>query len=142
MSFYAIGQSLKSVLNTVQSAPSSRLAVVYDYDSPETGTGYPYATLTPKGAEEESLDTATNQTLYSFVIRCQDVQKDKSTMEATMRRLCDDILAELRKASNITFGGSVDRVLPFTVSWGWDTANQIPSRFFEIEVQVLRNFQI
>lgn len=103
MSFYAIGQSLKSVLDTVQAGGGNRLSVVYDYDAPDTGTGYPYATLTPKAAEEESLDTSTNQILYSFVIRAQDVQKDKATMEATMRRLCDDILAELRKRANITF---------------------------------------
>lgn len=141
MSFYAIGQSLKTVLDTVQTN-SGRLANVYDYDSPDTDTGYPYATLTPKQAEEEALDTAFNLTTYKFIIRAVDVNKDKTTMEATMRRLADDILAELRKQANQTFGGTVDRVLPFTVAWGWDTANQMPSRFFEVSIEVVKDFAI
>lgn len=141
MSFYAIGQSLKTILDTVQTN-SGRLANVYDYDSPDPDTGYPYATLTPKQAEEESLDTAFNQTLYKFVIRAVDVNKDKAVMEATMRKLADDILGELRKGGNQTFGGTVDRVLPFTVSWGWENTNQMPSRFFEVSVEVLKDFAI
>jgi len=141
MSFYAIGQNLKTILDTVKTN-SGRLANVYDYDSPDTDTGYPYATLTPKQAEEESLDTAFNQTLYKFVIRAVDVNKDKAVMEATMRKLADDILGELRKGANQTFGGTVDRVLPFTVSWGWENTNQLPSRFFEVSVEVLKDFAI
>lgn len=117
MSFDAIGSSIKAVLDTVQAAPGSRLATVYNHNNPDAGTGYPYATLTPKGSTEESLDTASNQALYSFIIRAIDVNTDKSAMETRMRKLADDILGELRKRAHITFDGTVDRVLPFTVSW-------------------------
>ena len=143
MSVYDIGGKLKAILDIVKNATGSRLAVVYDYDSPDTSdSGYPYATLTPKVVEEDSLDTATNKTLYKFLIRGVHCIKDKSTMEATMRRLCDDILAELRKGAHQTFDGTVDRVLPFHVDWGWETANQMPSRFFEITVEVEKLFDI
>lgn len=72
MSFYDIGQQLKNILDTVQSG-SPRLKVVYDYPSPDSDTGYPYATITPKDAEETFLDTALNQTSYRFLIRAVDV---------------------------------------------------------------------
>jgi hypothetical protein len=103
MSFYDIGQQLKSILDTVQAYPTARLANVYDYDIPDTDTGYPYATITPKDAEEEFLDTALNQTSYRFIIRAVDVGKDKGQMESTMRKLADDILGELRKEAHETF---------------------------------------
>lgn len=141
MSFQAIGASLKTILDTVKAA-STRLQIVYETPSPDTDTGYPYATISPASAVEEELDTATNQTLYKFVIRAVDASNSKATMEATMRNLCDEILAELRKGAHQTFGGTVDRVLPFNVSWGWETTNTLPSRFFEIEIEVLKNFDI
>ena len=59
-----------------------------------------------------------------------------------MRTLADAILAELRKESHETFGGTVDRVNPFILSFGWETANQVPSRFFEIEIEVLKDYFI
>ena len=141
MSFYDIGQQLKNILDTVQSG-SPRLKAVYDYPSPDTDTGYPYATITPKDAEETFLDTALNQTSYRFLIRAVDVGSDKAQMESTMRKLADDILGELRKEAHETFGGTVDRVEPFTVSFGWESTNQVPSRFFEIQVEVLKHYPI
>jgi hypothetical protein len=142
MSFHAIGQQLKAVLDTVQAAPGSRLAQVFDYAVPDAGTGYPYATVSPKQSQEESLDTAFNLASYKFTIRAVSVDKDKSAMEQTMRKLADDILAELRKRSHQTFDGTVDRVLPFTLSWGYESADGVPSRFFELEVEVLKDFAI
>ena len=71
-----------------------------------------------------------------------DVNKEKSTMEQNMRKLADDILAELRKKAHTTFDGTVDRVLPFTTKWYWDNTGKLPMRYFEIEVEVMQNHNI
>lgn len=142
MSFYAIGNSLNTILTTVKNATGSRLQEVYNYDAPDTGTGYPYATIGTPEAEENVLDTATNETVYKFTIRSVDVNKDKANMEQTMRRLADDILTELRKAANQTFGGTVDRVFPFTVKFSWGMEGNVPSRICEIQVEVSKEFTI
>lgn len=81
------------------------------------GTSYPYATLSSGDITEEVLDTDLNQTLYRFTIRAVNVAKDKADVEATMRKLADDFLAELRKRENQTLDGTVDRFLPYTLSW-------------------------
>lgn len=38
-------------------------------------------------------------------------------MEARMRALADQVLAELRKKSNAHLGGDVERLAPFSVTW-------------------------
>jgi len=88
------------------------------------------------------LDTATNQTLYRFSIRVCDVNKDKAQTEETIRSLVDEILAELRKREHINFGGLVDRVLPFEVTFGWENSGQTPMRWGEIRVDVLMHYAI
>lgn len=86
------------------------------------------------------MDTVYNQALYRFIIRACDVNKDKAQLETTIRSLADEILAELRKRANLTFDGTVDRVLPFTVTFGWDNSQQVPLRYVEIGVDVLMNY--
>lgn len=71
-----------------------------------------------------------------------NVAKDKATAEATMRKLADDILAELRKRGNQTLSGTVDNILPFSLSWGWENGNTVPNRFFEIRLEILKNYSI
>lgn len=142
MSWNAIANEIKSILDTVKGAQNSRLQEVYNYDAPDADTGYPYATLGDDGAEESSLDTMSNQAIYNFVIRVVDVNKDKSAMVVNMRKVVDDIMAELRKREHITLGGTVDRFLPFVVSWGWESTNQVPTRICEIKISVLKDFTI
>jgi hypothetical protein len=141
MSYYTISQSLKTILETVRDGGGNRLASIYDTQVPTSPT-YPYATLSTGEATEESLDTATNTTLYRFTIRAVNVAEDKVTTETTMRKLADDILAELRKRANQTLGGTVDRFLPFTLSWGWENGSTVPNRYFEIRLEILKHFSI
>lgn len=138
MSFYSIGNALKTILDTVK-VGSTILADVFNYDSPDANTGYPYACVVLKEGDEEALDTFNNAANYRFFIRAVDVNKDKAAMEQTMRQLCDEIMAELRKAGHQTLGGTVDRVQPFKISWGWQTQQDLPSRFFEIEIEVMKD---
>ena len=142
MTFYAIGNSIMSILTSVQSAPGSLLQSVYNYEIPAAGTGYPYATLTPGEMQEDVLDTAWNQATYKYVVRVNDLNEDKADMEQTMRQLADTIMAGLRTSANQTFGGTVDKVLPFMVTWGWETGNTAPIRYFEITITVVKEFSI
>ena len=71
-----------------------------------------------------------------------NVADDKVATEATMRKLADDILAELRKRANQTLGGTVDRFLPFSLTWGWENGSTVPNRYFEIKIEVLKHYSI
>lgn len=141
MSYYDISQSLKNILIAVRDGAGGRLAQVYDTEVPESAS-YPYAVISNGDATEQSLDTSMNQTLYRFTIRCVNVAKDKVSAEATMRRLADDVMAELRKGANSQLGGTVDRFLPFTLSWGWENGNTVPNRYFDISIEVLKHYLI
>lgn len=141
MSYYDISQSLKNILIAVRDGAGGRLAEVYDTQVP-TSPEYPYATISTWEATEESLDTSINQTLYRFTIRAVNVADDKVATEATMRKLADDILAELRKRANQTLGGTVDRFLPFSLTWGWENVVTVPNRYFEIRIEVLKHYSI
>lgn len=143
MSFINISSEIFDIIETVKDVPSAYLSAVFSYDPGYTDDdGFPYACIIAKGATEEHLDTATNQTLYRFVIRACDVNKDKAQTEVTVRSLVDEILAELRKRAHINFGGTVDRVLPFEVTFGWDNGTQTPMRWAEIAVDVLMHYSI
>jgi len=142
MSYYSIANEILDILETVRDAPGSRLASVYDTEVP-TSTTYPYAVVSTGEATEEILDTSTNKTLYRFWIRAVNVADDKASTETTMRRLADDILAELRKRAHQNLGGTVDNVLPFTLSWWWEnTSWTVPSRYFDIRIDVLKHYSI
>lgn len=105
MTFINIASELKDIIDTVKSGSgASYLSETFSYDPGYTDdSGFPYACVINRGASESHLDTATNKTLYRFVIRACDVNKDKAQLETTLRTLCDLILAELRKRANITF---------------------------------------
>lgn len=144
MSFVNIANQIYDILVDIKDAPSAYLAEVFNHDPGYTDdSGFPYACVINRGATEEHLDTATNQTLYRFVVRACDVNKDKAQTETTVRSLVDEVLAELRKREHINFGGTVDRVLPFEVTFGWsENTSQVPMRWAEIEVNVLTHFSI
>ena len=141
MSYYAISQSIKTILEAVRDGAGGRLAAVYDTQVP-TSPEYPYATISTGEATEESLDTELNSTLYRFTIRAVNVAEDKVATETTMRKLADDILAELRKRGNQTLSGTVDRFLPFTLTWGYENGQTVPNRYFEIRLEVLKHYPI
>lgn len=141
MSFKTIGEKLETILNTVKNAPNSGLAAVFNYEEVASDQ-YPYATICTGSLEEEILDTTSNEAVYNFIIRVIDVNKNKATMEANMRALADDIMAELRKEINETLAGTVNRVAPFKIDWKWDTENSTPKRYFEINVEVMTNYTI
>lgn len=143
MSYVTIASELLDIITTIKNRPSAYLSEVFWYDPGYTDdSGFPYACVVSRGGTEENLDTATNQALYRFSIRACDVNKDKAQTETTIRSLVDEILAELRKRANIQFGGAVDRVLPFEVSYGWDNGTQTPIRWAEIQIDVLMHHSI
>ncbi len=140
MSYYAIADKLETILNTVK-ANGTRLAAVYDTQVPEA-IEYPYATISNGDANEKALDNQFNITLYRFIIRVVNIGTDKVAVEATLRQLADEIMAELRKRENQTLGGTVDRFLPYTLTWGWEIGNTPGNRFFEINLEVMKDFSI
>jgi len=136
MSYVNITSKLFEIMETVRD--DSNLAVVFNYDPWFTDeSGFPYSCIVTNTATEESLDSCNNQTLYQFLIRTIDATKSKVITETVLRTICDRFLTELRKRENITLGGVVDRLLPFEVTWWWDTSNQTPMRYFEISITAL-----
>lgn len=142
MSYISIATALTTILQGVRDAGSSKLADVYDYDAttPDSGDGYPFACLVNGDMDEEILDSRDNTATYNYIIRVKDIATDKSATEARMRALCDTIMVELRKYTNLYLGSTVDNVLPFNVKWGWDTGNSVPLRFFEITIKAQKSF--
>jgi len=143
MSYTSIASALVTILNWVRDAGSSKLADVYDYDAPtpDSWDGYPFACLVNGDLDEEILDTTDNKATYNFIIRVKDLAgENKSTTESRMRSLCDSIMVELRKYTNLYLSNTVDNVLPFNVKWWWDTANGVPIRVFEISIKAQKSF--
>jgi hypothetical protein len=70
-----------------------------------------------------------------FRIRIVDKNRDVANMEARMRTLIDNIIAELRKKSNITLGGLICN-MTFEITWGWLDDDQ-PMRTCEITCKCL-----
>lgn len=141
MTYISIASALKSILTTVKGAVWSKLAEVYDYDmpSPEDATGYPYACISNGEMHEEILDTVDNLATYTFLLRVIDIANDREATEANMRGLADDIMAELRKKTNLYLWGAYN-ILPFTLSWKWESGSSTPIRVCEITVQVQKSF--
>ena len=142
MTYVSIATKLKAIIDTVRDAGSSKLATTYNYDAPTTDetTGFPYAMISTWPVTEEVLDTRTNKVLYTFVIRACDANTDKADMETNMRGLADDILAELRKRSHLFLDDTVDRILPFQVSWSWGDSQGVQMRIFEIRIEILSHY--
>ena len=142
MSYVSIASKLKDVIDIVRDASGSKLATTFDFDSPTTDqtTGFPYAMVSTWPMDEDMLDSATNEALYTFVIRACDANKDKATMETNMRGLADDILAELRKRVHLFLDDTADKVLPFKVEWSWTNNGDVPMRVCDIRIQILYHY--
>jgi len=125
--FSTISNELYTIINSL--VATTKLASVYNYDV-KTYDSVPCATITPLDTVETVLDTITNQDIVPFRIRIVDKNKDIANMEARMRTLADEVLAELRKKTNITLNWATLN-MTFTVTWGWLDDEQ-PMRTFEI----------
>ena len=127
--FWTISNEIYTIINWL--VASTKLAQVFNYDV-KTYDKVPCATITPLEATEIPLDTANNTDTVPFRIRVVDKNKSIVTMEARMRTLCDDLLAELRKRENITLNWTVCNTT-FSVTWWWLDDEQ-PMRTFDIIV--------
>lgn len=127
--FWTISNEIYTIINWL--VASTKLAQVFNYDV-KTYDKVPCATITPLEATEIPLDTANNTDTVPFRIRVVDKNKSISSMEARMRTLCDDLLAELRKRENITLNWTVCNTT-FSVTWWWLDDEQ-PMRTFDIIV--------
>ena len=125
--FSTISSKLYDIVNWL--IATTKLASVYNYDV-KTYDTVPCASITPLDSTEIVLDTITNQDNIPFRIRVVDKNKDQANMEARMRLLADQILAELRKKENITLGWTICN-MTFAINWGWLDDEQ-PMRTFEI----------
>ena len=125
--FTTISSKLYDIVNWL--VATTKLASVYNYEV-KTYDSVPSATITPLDTIETVLDTVNNQDDISFRIRVVDKNKSVALMEARMRTLCDAIIAELRKKTNITLGGTICN-MTFNITWGWLDDEQ-PMRTFEI----------
>jgi len=125
--FSTISNELYTIINWL--IATTKLASVFNYDVKEY-TSVPCATITPLDVTEWVLDTVTNIDTLPFRIRVVDKNKDLANMEARMRTLADDILAELRKKENITLWWNACN-MTFTIGWGWIDDSQ-PMRIFDI----------
>jgi len=97
--FSTISNEIYTIINGL--VATTKLAAVYNYDV-KTYNSVPAATITPLDTTEVVLDTVTNMDTIPFRIRVVDKNKNVETMEARMRLLADNIIAELRKKENIT----------------------------------------
>lgn len=127
--FSTISNEIYTIINWL--VATTKLAQVFNYDV-KTYDKVPCATITPLEATEIPLDTANNTDTVPFRIRVVDKNKTISSMEARMRTLCDEILAELRKRENITLNWTVCNT-NFSVTWWWLDDEQ-PMRTFDIIV--------
>jgi len=125
--FSEISNELYTIINSL--VATTKLASVYNYDV-KTYNSVPCATITPLDIVEIPLDTVTNMDTVPFRIRVVDKNKSVESMEARMRTLADELLAELRKRENITLNWTVCNI-NFGVTWGW-LDDQQPMRTFDI----------
>lgn len=107
------------------------LAAAYNYDK-KTLDEFPVACISASTNIETILDTATNQGIYSFIVRAYDQNTDIENMEARMRTLCDWLMTDLR---GMPLDNTVSRLV-MNVKWGW-TDDEQPLRTFEIQCDCL-----
>lgn len=138
MALKTIIDSIYSVVNPLVS--TTKLTGVYKYQL-KSSEAFPYAYLAPSDSAETMADTANNATTYQIVLRVFDFDQDNGVMEPRMLTLFDEVMAELRKDNHQTLAGTVLRFNPFSARWGW-TDDQMPCRFFEINMSVLEEFDI
>ena len=129
--FSTISNEIYTIINGL--VATTKLAAVYNYDV-KTYNSVPAATITPLDTTEVVLDTVTNMDTIPFRIRVVDKNKNVETMEARMRLLADNIIAELRKKENITLNWTACN-MTFWIVWGW-LDDQQPMRTFDITCTV------
>jgi len=106
-----IRAGLKGVISNL--VTSSTVSVVYDYYEPNV-SGYPAVMFDITDNSDSFLTNQENLikitfTAYILVEIYQDGLSDAKTL---LDGVTDDLIAELRKLSNMTLGGTVDWVSP------------------------------
>ena len=126
--YSTIGQKLYEIINALE--PTTKIAAVYNYDKKEFDA-FPSVIISPSDQTENIFDTRDNESVYKFIVRVVDLNKNVSSMEARMREICDDILETLRK--NQFLDNTVHRTT-LSVRWGW-ASQDVELRVCEIVVE-------
>ena len=78
------------------------------------------------------FDSCKNDVSFNFAVRVIDeLQTNRSTIEANMRVLADTVLERLKDISDVTWTGGTTYKLEYTYDWGYIEA-PTPLRVFEI----------
>lgn len=102
MSLVNIKAEIKTMLDAL--VASNKLKIVYDYPV-ATSDDYPYSVIETESISDDFLDSVSNEVTYIFSIMFFDQLKDsdsRSTVENRLHVLCDNMLTEIRKKSNLT----------------------------------------
>lgn len=135
MSLVNIKAEIKAILDALVS--TNKLQVVYDYPIGQSDQ-YPYSVIETEGIQDDFLDSASNRVTYTFAISFFDALTEAISRSATENRLhvlCDNILHELRKKSNLTLNGDSVSLRITGVTWGYQGEATAPIRSFTIALE-------
>jgi len=133
--YKANAEKLTDILSSL--IGSTKLQAVYNYDIKQVDV-YPIAIVRVKDGESDFFDTTNNEMTSSYTIAIVNENKTVATSETVMRELVDDVLLELNKKENLTLGGTVNRIIPRNISWGWSETNE-SVRICDITIEVNEN---
>ena len=140
MSFKTTKDKLKLILDGLTGSGADKLfaeSFAYLEPSPEQ---FPCAMIgTFAGSGEEIADTAYNTTNMQFIIRCYLPNKNDLATHDLLLTTLDGLLAELRKDSNFTLGGTVQKVEPGKqIAVYYTDETEEPVIGFDVLVNVLK----
>ena len=143
MSYTVLTTKLGEVLEAVKNASWSKLATWYSYPDPESNET-PYATIDTVGSSEQPLDTNSNLVTYEYRIRIisRELSTGRQVLEETLRKVVDDVNAELRKRTNILFGGASVKSYSVETQWWANFWNSPSVRYADIKIMIEEIYQI
>jgi len=106
-----IRAGLKNVITNL--VTSTTISVVYDYYEPSV-SGYPAVVFDITDNADSFLTTTENliKITFSAYVLVEIYQDGISDATDLLDGVTDDLIAELRKTSNMTLGGTVDWISP------------------------------
>ncbi len=110
---------------------------VYGFE-PKELKDYPTATVTALSHKDTFKDTASNQRLFTFMIRLYyrtDIEEDAETI---LRALTDQVIGALE--SNVRLNNAVDFARPTEARWLYQE-REVPVRVVEIEIEASMRVQ-
>ena len=131
-------QKLADILTSL--IADTKLQAVYNYDVKESNV-YPFAMVRVKDWESDFFDTSENEMTSTYMISVINQNTKVATSEVVMRELVDEILLELNKKENLTLWGTVNRIIPRTIAWGWSETNE-SVRICDITIEVNENIWV